>query len=318
MRDIIESDIRRLDGGLLLIFRELLLRRRATDVAMRLGLSQSAISQALKRLRDLFQDPLFIRRPHGLEPTQRAIELGPRVDALIEMAFATLSSDGDFDPRTSRRQFSITAPDHILALLGGDLANALHTHSPNSSFVGHRVLLSPALGLVRRGDIDIAIGQFGDLPQEVSSETLYKEEYCVIARKGHPRISGAIDIADYLEIGHIFVGYPLGGALDGTVYDRMEMAGTYGSLPEPGVVSTTAYVGQWEAALRIVAASDTIADCPRRLAVANAKVFNLQVIDPPYENRPLTMQMVTRSGAQDPGVDWLADQIREILSTDGN
>lgn len=87
MGDIDNNDIRRLDGGLLLIFRELLLQRRATSVAEKLGLSQSAISHALKRLRDIFNDPLFIRRPHGLEPTKRAIELGPQVETLIILAF---------------------------------------------------------------------------------------------------------------------------------------------------------------------------------------------------------------------------------------
>jgi DNA-binding transcriptional LysR family regulator len=318
MRDIIERDIRRLDGGLLLIFRELLLRRRATDVAMRLGLSQSAISQALRRLRELFQDPLFIRRPHGLEPTQRAIELGPRVDALIDMALATLSSEGDFDPTKSRRQFSITAPDHVISLMGAPLVNTLQAQSPSSSFVSRRVLLSPALALVRRGEVDVAIGQFGDMPPGLSAETLYQEEYCVIARKGHPRIIGAVDIAAYVEIGHIFVGYPLGGTLDETVYDRVEMEGAYGAIPEPGIVSTAAYVAQWETAMHMVASSDAIADCPHRLAAANAEMFNLQVLDPPYETQQFPVRLVCRSNAQDPGVDWFADQIRKILSKSGD
>jgi DNA-binding transcriptional LysR family regulator len=72
MSDFDLNQIRRLDGGLLLVFRELLRTRRAGAVAERLGLSPSAISHALNRLRDLFDDPLFIRRPHGFEPTRRA------------------------------------------------------------------------------------------------------------------------------------------------------------------------------------------------------------------------------------------------------
>ncbi|MBS0410897.1 MAG: LysR family transcriptional regulator, partial [Proteobacteria bacterium] len=71
------NKIRRLDGTLLLVMRELLRRRQAQAAAARLGLSASAVSHALGRLRDLFEDPLFIRRPHGLEPTRRALELGP-------------------------------------------------------------------------------------------------------------------------------------------------------------------------------------------------------------------------------------------------
>ena len=110
MSDIDVNNIRRLDGGLLLVFRGLLRRRQTTAVALELGLSQSAVSHALTRLRDLFEDPLFIRRPHGLEPTRRALELAPRVDALIDLARETLEREGIFDPARSTRRFTLGAP----------------------------------------------------------------------------------------------------------------------------------------------------------------------------------------------------------------
>ena len=111
MSEFDNDDIRRMDGGLLLIFRELLTRGRASEAARRLGLSPSAVSHALTRLRDVFRDPLFIRRPHGLQPTQRALELGPRVEALIDLVRATISPAGRFDPAGSRRVFNLAAPE---------------------------------------------------------------------------------------------------------------------------------------------------------------------------------------------------------------
>src|ERR1700744_6714936 len=98
MNEFDSVQIRKLDGGLLLIFRELMARRRASDVAQHLGLSPSAISHALGRLRDLFGEPLFIRRSHGLEPTQRALELAPRIDALLDLMGETVSAERGFDP----------------------------------------------------------------------------------------------------------------------------------------------------------------------------------------------------------------------------
>ena len=98
MSEFDQLQIRKLDGGLLLIFRELLARRRASAVANQLGLSPSAVSHALARLRDVFGDPLFIRRSHGLEPTQRAIELGPRIEGLIEAIGQTVGGERAFDP----------------------------------------------------------------------------------------------------------------------------------------------------------------------------------------------------------------------------
>ena len=134
MSDFDVNQIRRMDGGLLLVFRELLRTRRASTVAERLGLSPSAISHALTRLRDLFDDPLFIRRPHGFEPTRRAQELGPQVEALIELTNRTLSRDTGFDPLSSSRLFLFAAPEFVVALIGAELINQLKTAAPAVRF----------------------------------------------------------------------------------------------------------------------------------------------------------------------------------------
>src|SRR5215510_13495997 len=121
MSDIDKPDIRKLDGNLLLVFRELARTRRTTEAARRLRVTQSTVSHALARLRDLFGDPLFVRRPHGLEPTRRAVALGPRIEALIELADVTLKSEGKFDPKVSERRFMAAAPDFFTALVGARL-----------------------------------------------------------------------------------------------------------------------------------------------------------------------------------------------------
>src|SRR5215813_14937949 len=119
MSDFDQNKIRRLDGGLLLVFRELLRTGRASVAAERLGLSPSAISHALTRLREVFDDPLFIRRPHGFEPTRRAEQLGPQVEALLALAHRTVTRDAGFDPAASTREFRFAAPEFVAALIGG-------------------------------------------------------------------------------------------------------------------------------------------------------------------------------------------------------
>jgi DNA-binding transcriptional LysR family regulator len=99
MAEIDINNIRRLDGGLLLVFREVLRHRRTTDAAKRLGITQSTVSHALDRLRDLFGDPLFVRRPHGLEPTRwRAKRWNRRAALSLPAASAASTSP---PPRTS-------------------------------------------------------------------------------------------------------------------------------------------------------------------------------------------------------------------------
>src|SRR5579871_3551373 len=117
MDEFDQLQIRKLDGGLLLVFRELLARRQASAVARHLGLSPSSISHALTRLRDLFGDPLFIRRSHGLEPTRRALELSPRIEALVEAIGQSVSGEPAFDPAVSRRRFRIACADPIESLI---------------------------------------------------------------------------------------------------------------------------------------------------------------------------------------------------------
>ena len=186
MTDFNDVDIRRLDGGLLLVFRELLQRRRATEAAKRLGLSQSAVSHALSRLRELFGDPLFVRRPHGLEPTRRALELGPRVEALLDLAGGLLSGDDGFDHTASRRHFNLGAPGYLATLAGPGLLRALRREAPRAAVVWRTLLLEPALSALRYGEIDVALGHFGLLLAGLQSETLYEDRYCVVARRDHP------------------------------------------------------------------------------------------------------------------------------------
>src|ERR1700744_1766088 len=126
MPDIDQLDIRRVDGGLLLVFRELVRRGRTTAVAAQLGLSQSAVSHALARLRDLFGDPLFLRKPHGLVPTRRALELAPRIEALIDMIGAAVRPTPGFDPALSTRWFQIGATEFAPEAIGARLTGRLH------------------------------------------------------------------------------------------------------------------------------------------------------------------------------------------------
>ena len=305
--------IRKVDGGLLLIFRELLLRRRATQVAGQLGLSPSAISHALTRLRDLFGDPLFIRRSHGLEPTQRAIELGPQVDALIAMAGAAISRDQGFDPAESRRRFRILCPDYIATLLAGPLVAAFRDEVPHGSFSTWPAFLGRALRAIRRGEAEVAIGAFDQLPRGCVARPLYEDEYWVIARRGHPTVQGQVDLRTYARTSHVFVGQP-DGALADEWADREGMRDSYGDLPPPGLVKTHAYFTQWETGMLLVSGSDVLADCPRRLAEAFADRLGLQVMPPPFEPFRFAVQAVRRADSSDAGVDWLVDRIAQALA----
>lgn len=299
MGDFDLNQIRRLDGGLLLVFRELLRTRRAGAVAERLGLSPSAISHALGRLRDLFDDQLFIRRPHGFEPTRRALELGPRIETLIELTGEALSRETGFDPLRSERSFMFAAPEFVSALIGAELINRLKTAAPKVTFGISFAGEEDAFRALRSGEIEFALGRFGAARPGFTNELLFEDRYCTAARVGHPRVNGTIDEAGYREIGHIFA------------WSASEVGADAGRI-EPGMVQL-ASVPQWVTALMLVASTDGLATCPRRLAERHAERLGLQVLDPPFEPDVITVSVVRRAGITDAGIDWFLGQVREAV-----
>jgi DNA-binding transcriptional LysR family regulator len=296
MSDFDLNQIRRLDGGLLLVFRELLRTGRASAAAQRLGLSPSAISHALTRLRDLFDDPLFVRRPHGFEPTRRAQELGPQVEALLELAHGTLTREPGFDPASSTRTFRFAAPEFVTALVGARLIGQLKAVAPDVSFGVGFFGEEDAFRALRKGEIDFALGRFGTARPGFTVEPLFDDHYCVAARKDHPHIRGVIDEAQWRETGHIYAWW------------ASEVGGDVGA---DASVKHLASVPHWLTGLMMAASTDGLVTCPRRLAERHADRLGLQVLDLPFPPDRISVSVMRRKGAQDAGVDWFLEQLRE-------
>lgn len=307
MRDIDNDDIRRLDGGLLLVFRELVRRRRVTETALALGLSQSAVSHALARLRDIYGDELFLRRPHGLEPTRRALELAPRIEALVELAGETLRPVGGFDPKHSDRRFIFSAPEFVLALVGARLFEVLRAEAPNASFVSVYNTREAAFDALRRREIDFALGRFSAQRVGFAIEPLYEDRYCVVVRKDHPRFrSGRITRDAYVEAGHVFSGSPTEG--DADEGERGEdVAG----------IKWRAVTPRWLPALVMASQSDALVTCPRRLAERLAPVLGLQILKAPFVSNPISVSAARRVGETDEAVSWFLERVRAAAQVKG-
>jgi len=300
MSDIDLDDIRRLDGGLLLVFRELLRHGRTTEAAQRLGLSQPAISHALSRLRSVFNDPLFIRRPHGLEPTLRAREIAPKIDSMIDLISQAIAREPSFEPSRSSRRFHIAAPEFVTALMGSRLVKAFAKSAPHASFTIRSLSQDAASDALKRGEIDVALGRFGPVPAGLTSAVLFVDRYCVAARRGNPHLKDRLTYKDWLALDHVFATARPEVYQDPEERERLR--------EDIDIVAT---VPNWLAALVIAAATDAVATCPLRLARSQAKVLGLQVIVAPFLIHKITVSMVSRNDKSDEAVAWLSDQIRK-------
>jgi DNA-binding transcriptional LysR family regulator len=305
MSDIIFSKIKRLDGSLLLIFRELMRQRRTTVVAERLGLTQSAVSHALARLRDLFDDPLFVRRPNGLEPTQRAQEIAPRIEELIRLTESALDTGKAFDPAMTRRNFRIAGGDFMSALMAAPLLRLFEHEAPHAAFVFRFALGQDALEGLRRDESDIAVGRLRPRGNDFILEHLYDEEYCVVARQGHPRVHGAIDVQTFSELGHVIIA--LGADL--------EQLGDHNLRQLHIERRMVAAVPRFLTGFTLVAQSDALLTVQRRLAVRYAKAFQLQVLDVPYPSEKFPIVAVRRrQDKDDAAINWLIEKVRQSAS----
>jgi len=294
MSDIHIQKIRQLDGALLLIFQSLLRHGRTTVAAERLGLSQPAISHALTRLRRLFGDPLFVRRPHGLEPTPAALELGPRIDALLEAATEALGVPAAFDPTLAARSFRLSSSDFLAGLIAPELLDAFRREAPQCRFALGLALGEAALRQLRNNEIDLALGRFAQRSGALDFVPLFTDAYCLVLRKGHPAAAAAIDSAAFQALEHVAVS----------------VAGDYRTFTERDFADrglarrVVAAAPRFSIAFAMVGSSDAACVAPRRLAQAQAGAFSLGLHDLPAPLSPIEV-VAARRRAPDPGVDWL-------------
>jgi DNA-binding transcriptional LysR family regulator len=305
MTDINDVKLRQLDFSLLLIFQEVYRSRRSTAAAERLGLSQPAVSHALGRLREILGDRLFVRHPSGLQPTPRAVELAPRVDAILGLAGEALSGPSRFDPLTSRRLFRVSVNDFVGTLLTEPLISLFARAAPSAglalSFAG-----GPALAFkkLRENDLDVAIGRFPDVPDDCRTARLFDESYLAVARRDHPQLRDGLGLDAYLSLGHVIVSFA--GDLVGTIDECLARKG----LSRRVVASSPMFLTGFATAAK----SDLLVTAPRRLVQRYAANFGLQAFELPFTADTFCMDIVrSQYSISDPAVDWLVENIVALL-----
>jgi DNA-binding transcriptional LysR family regulator len=303
MSDINQIEIRRLDFTLLLVMRALLRHRRTTAVAAELGLSQSAISHSLGRLRSIFGDALFFRRPHGLQPTRRALELAPLVEDLIARAEEALGQAQRFDPATTRRDFRIATLDYVASLLGPHLLRRFEQEAPASRFALRALRGQDALAALRREDIDLAVGQFLRPIEGLEARPILSDDYALVARSDHPVAAlGRVDGPAFGRLKHVVV------SVDGDFRSPLDEL-----ILEAGLTRNVAAAApSFQAAFAMVAATHCVAVSPRRIARAYAADDQLAVVELPVPLPPIRILAIRRA-ARDKGVAWLAAAAAEAL-----
>lgn len=290
-----DAQLRRLDLGLLLVLSETLRHRRLTLVAARLGQTQSGISHALGRLRQIFDDPLFLRRPHGLEPTARALALEPAVNAMLALAREAVAGAA-FDPAIVEGEVRIAAQDYHCGLFAAPLIARCEAEARGLRPVFLPLTRRRALDALETGEADLVIGFIARPGDRFVSTALLEQDYAVAARADHPRLDRLSDLNGYAAERHLLISQD--GERVGVVDGVLSQLGR-----SREVVAALPYA---LAALATVAATDLITTVPRRLAERFGPTFGLAVVEPPLAIRRFTVSLIRRKRDVGSGrLDWV-------------
>ncbi|WP_185982613.1 LysR substrate-binding domain-containing protein [Aureimonas mangrovi] len=195
----------RYDLNLLPVFMALMEERSVTRAALRLGITQPALSNSLNRLRDLFRDPLFIRERYGMKPTQLAEEIAPSIAAALAQLDDVIVRQQEFQPASAERLFEIAPNAYAELVLMPALVATLRERAP-----GIKLRMTPfgndlAETGVTSGTTAMVLGRIVDPPSNLVVQHLMDEGLACVVRKDHPQVGDEITRDQYESLKHVNV-----------------------------------------------------------------------------------------------------------------
>lgn len=293
-------NIKNFDLNLLRVFVAIYTARSVSKAALQVGLTQAAMSNALRRLRDQCDDPLFVRSNGVMEPTALAMALALPLQEALNAIERSLTSSLGFDPLSSTRTFRMLTSDVGERVVLPKLMAALKTAAPDIRIEAIRLPQSDYAQALRSGDVDLAIGNIAVLQRGFYQQLLFEDRYLCIARKGHPNVAGELTLDDYLAEDHVV---SLAGSTDNLVEDALACMRRRRNIK----LKVTHYYG----ASAIVAESDLIATVPEN---AVSGMHTLQKLSLPFAIPGARVrQFWHRRAHKDPANQWLRTLIAGLI-----
>lgn len=293
------------DLNLLLVFEAMFRHGSVTRAAAHVGLTQSALSSALGRLRKQFGDPLFINTRSGMLPTPRALELAPPLTEALTMVRNAMISRGAFDPRSSTRGLRVCMTDVGEVVLLPALMRHLYAHAPAMRLETTQLPSAELAVRLETSDIDLAIGYLPQLPEKIRRARLFQEHYVCMTRRNHPAGRAApITIAEFLAARHVLI------ASMGSGHQVLER-----TLAEHGVQDNVALrVPHFVVVPLIVAGTDLIVSLPSRVADATGRLVKVKVHPLPIAIPSFDVMMYWHERVDnDPANQWLRNAVQELF-----
>ena len=300
-----QVDLRQTDFNLLLALRIILDEGNVTAAAAAMGVSQSAMSHTLKRVRTQFDDAIMVRNGAGMEPTKKALAIHRQLSWVMNEIEIILEPP-EFDPPNARGKIRLALTDYGSATLLPLIMDDLMKEAPELDLEieqGH----SNSFERLERGELDIAVGSFVNEPAGFYRQRVFDDDMVCILRADHPAVKNGLTLDDFVALPH---GVLTVAGTDVLINAALKKLG----IRRRSLLSFPHFM----AAPLIVAQSDLIVILPRRLADIFIDAVDLAVYNPPLPLKKLTIYQVWHEkNHNDPAHSWLRSFIYQRLVTLG-
>lgn len=302
-----------LDLNLLRVFDAVMTEQNLTRAASRLAMTQPAVSNALRRLRDALGDELLIRTAHGVKPTPRAETLWPAVRRALSELEEAVAPDNSFDPSKAQNTFRLAMADATAALWLPSLVQKIEREAPGISIRMAPLTTREPRPMLLRGDIDLAIGFFPGVVAQIAGsqgsvspirhQQLYSGCYVCVMRKEHPLAQGELTLDSYCSANHLLVSFS--GRAHGLVDEALARLNR-----ERRILLT---VNQFFTAGRVVASSNLITTLPRHLIASTGITDGLVIKELPITLPEVHIDMLWHDrDTRSPAHGWLREHMSSI------
>ena len=306
-----DRSFRQLDLNLLRVFDEVMAERNLTRAAHNLAMTQPAVSNALRRLRETLGDDLVRRAGYGVEPTPMALALWPTVrDALAQLRQSL--APGVFEPATARNAFVLAMADATAAKVVPTLINILESEAPGVTLRILPLTTRDPRDLLESGTVDLAIGHFPGVLAEMSAvhlqdrsprflhQRLYDGDYVVVMRRGHPLAQKPLTLDAFCAARHLLVSF------SGRPFGFVDQALTALSRQRRVVLT----VNQFFTAGQVVATTDLLTVLPRHFVGATGIEHKLALSELPLAVQPVHVDALwQRQNDHNSAHRWLREAV---------
>lgn len=294
------------DLNLLPVLLVMMEERNVTRAAERLGITQPALSNALNRLRETLNDPLFIRERYGMRPTPKAEQLAQVVGAALSSIDKVILGQQDFDPLHATRLFTLAPNSYVEFIMMPVIVARLRSCAP-----GIRLRLTPfgndvtETGVIS-GNTDMVLGRIVEPPDNLVVQHLMNEGLACVIRADHPLVGENLSAEQYEQLKHVNVLPP--GRMRAGLYQALEQRG----LRRQVAVSVTHFLAVPE----MIAVTDYCATLPRLICQHLSRDQRLRIVPAPVDLGTFPVEMGWHARYRDdPAHRWFRTLITETAQS---